>query len=646
MTTDRRFLFSGPMRILLFVVASLSTLQWTMPVQNASATSPGIVSYINSLSIDSTGSSGSLMSVSCPIGGDCIAVGVNNSNGQSVVFKSSPLGWNAIDVASLIGLPIALNAISCAAPGTCVAVGVNTATSAPVALSEVRGQWGAVLTLGDSPNGTGSNATLNSVSCSEPGFCVAVGVDNLSLEPVLVTESDGNWGVPSETPSDSFGGLGTLNSISCSSVGRCEAVGQNYDNGYLLVISETNGVWSDANSIPVDNSMNPGNLNSVSCPTSRFCLAVGDDLGTNQPISVEFNNGSWAATNSLPVLNASGQGLANAIDCPVAGRCYAVGTNLDSNQLMVAEFAGGEWGPADSIVQQYSSDTLQLNSVSCSNSSNCIVGGEDLNLIKPIAGWIALPSPTSVMITNLPSALQVGQRFVPTVVSDADGALSITSKSPLVCDVNRQGVISTYALGLCTLFPEVGPSANYSGLVGSSESFAVTQATQTGFSFSNVPTSVLGSVKVALQTSGGVTSAPVTFAISGPCRLDSNIVTDLAPGSCSVTATDQGNADYAAATTTASIEFVAAPQTQLAVRANHNHAWVGRVVRLGWHGGSGQIAPHFATTSPGCWLSGNYGGILHRASAGTCVVSATNPANGVYASATSNNVTVTFSIKP
>ena len=250
-------------------------------------------------------------------------------------------------------------------------------------------------------------------------------------------------------------------------------------------------------------------------------------------------------------------------------------------------------------------------------------------------------------VGGLPLSAPTGEVLNPTVASDSESIPYLVTSTPQACWVASDGIhVELLAPGLCVLTPQVNATSDYNSGSGVSQFITVTQATQTGFSFSNVPTSVLGSVKVALQTSGGVTSAPVTFAISGPCRLDSNIVTDLAPGSCSVTATDQGNADYAAATTTASIEFVAAPQTQLAVRANHNHAWVGRVVRLGWHGGSGQIAPHFATTSPGCWLSGNYGGILHRASAGTCVVSATNPANGVYASATSNNVTVTFSIKP
>jgi len=79
---------------------------------------------------------------------------------------------------------------------------------------------------------------------------------------------------------------------------------------------------------------------------------------------------------------------------------------------------------------------------------------------------------TSIRITNIPSKPKVGKSFVPHFQYDGDGAESVTSGTPGICEVDGSAV-RFLAAGTCTLTAHATATTNYAAAAGSPESFLV-----------------------------------------------------------------------------------------------------------------------------------------------------------------------------
>ena len=81
--------------------------------------------------------------------------------------------------------------------------------------------------------------------------------------------------------------------------------------------------------------------------------------------------------------------------------------------------------------------------------------------------------PTTPTISNLPSVKLVGGSFVPTVVTNGDGARRVTSSTPLVCTVGLTGNVRFIARGTCTLVAHVAAGSNYNAADGANLTFVI-----------------------------------------------------------------------------------------------------------------------------------------------------------------------------
>ena len=175
---------------------------------------------------------------SCNSPGNCSAVGTyldNDNNEQGLLLTERGGSWTPSEAsmpAGSVGLPL-LNAVSCSAPGNCTAVGTFLDASGDdqgLLLTETNGTWGpgvqASLPADAAADLSGDGVTLSAVSCSAPGDCTAVGSypDGSGDEQgLLLTETGGTWGQGVEaTP---VGIQVSVNSVSCTSPGDCVAVG-------------------------------------------------------------------------------------------------------------------------------------------------------------------------------------------------------------------------------------------------------------------------------------------------------------------------------------------------------------------------------------------------------------------------------------
>ncbi len=89
-------------------------------------------------------------------------------------------------------------------------------------------------------------------------------------------------------------------------------------------------------------------------------------------------------------------------------------------------------------------------------------------------------TPSTPTITNIPgSGVAIyGETFVPSVSTTGDGTTSVTSSTLSVCTVSDTGTVDFVGVGTCTLTAAVAAGIDYTGAVGTPQSFSVNPEVQ------------------------------------------------------------------------------------------------------------------------------------------------------------------------
>ena len=128
-------------------------------------------------------------------------------------------------------------------------------------------------------------------------------------------------------------------------------------------------------------------------------------------------------------------------------------------------------------------------------------------------------------------------------------AVSLTSDTPSVCTLSS-GQVSFGGVGTCTIQAGQDGSANYDAAAVVTQSFAVSPAPQTiTFTSTPPPAPTVGSV-VGYTVAARASSGLAVSLVSGTpfvCTLVGSQVTLVAAGTCTIEASQEGSADYAAA---------------------------------------------------------------------------------------------------
>ena len=225
------------------------------------------------------GGGATLDSVSCPSDGMCVAVGAYGdiSTYQSGLLESLSSGvWSdrqaPLPVRQDTGL-VNVNSVSCSDPTTCEAVGAYQGTSTYVlAYGFQSGSW-SLQTFG---NGGPSQPPLvpYGVSCPADGACVAVGSVNVyPRSGFIATLAPGTWSVVA-APSPSGSLQEDLDTVDCADIGDCVAGGA-YDpaptgNATQLLLELSQGTWTaTVPPVPADAQPSPGaGITGVYCPAA------------------------------------------------------------------------------------------------------------------------------------------------------------------------------------------------------------------------------------------------------------------------------------------------------------------------------------------------------------------------------------------
>jgi ricin-type beta-trefoil lectin protein/Big-like domain-containing protein len=527
-----------------------------IPVNLASA-APAGTNYVN----------GTVTTVSCGSAGNCVAFGTiytdtSTSTPHLVVIGETAGVWGAPE--TVPGIPddgISSDA-SCAAPGECAAAFTFDDADGDehaYLIDESDGTWGQALPV---TMGTISNS-LASVSCTVPGDCTAVGsyLDGAAGTglPFVMDSTDGVWGAPQEVAgiaalSSPAPQGASLTSVSCASVGNCVAGGTYWissptdEQAYL--VTETNGTWGQADPVAGVAALDTGGwstVRSVSCASSGECAAIGlarPVPGSDSGWVAAESGGSWTTAHLLSAPVASIQAVPNAVSCAQGGYCVVAGRYVPSSgvgyRAFTATYSGGSWTAQDVPgVTGLDADSL---GVSCDAPGDCGESG----YYYPAGSGNPLP-------------------FVTDDVNGTWGSAQTLAGLPGgVAQIND---LSCGAPGYCTAV----------GLAGSTP-FTVSEATAATVSLTaSAPTVTYGDEQAETLTAtvtspdGGTPTGNVTVTdgTAGACRIalvngtgDCVLpATALPGGTDQLTATYDGDASYAAASTSTTVTVAKAATT-------------------------------------------------------------------------------------
>ncbi len=205
--------------------------------------------------------------------------------------------------------------------------------------------------------------------------------------------------------------------------------------------------------------------------------------------------------------------------------------------------------------------------------------------------------------------------------------VSYASSTTGVCTV-LGNVASFIATGNCTITASQVGNATYAPAAPVSQTFTVNTVVQT-ITFNPISTQTLGTpLTLNASASSGL---PVSFASSttGVCTVLGNVASFIAAGSCTITASQAGNATYAPAAPVAQTFTVNGMPQTITFNPILNQT-VGTTLTLS-ASASSSLPVSFASSTAGiCTVSGNVASFI---AAGSCTITASQAGNAIYAPA-------------
>ena len=173
------------------------------------------------------------------------------------------------------GAPVRIPTIAFTAAAAVIGLAMLVASGTSPAAASSAPAW----TITSSPNTSATqNNVLNSVSCTSPTACVAVGdFYNGTHQQTLIETWNGTAWTMTSSPNTSATQNNYLNGVACTSPTACVAVGDFYNGSHQQTLIETwNGTAWTITSSPNTSATQTNYLYGVSCTSPTACVAVGE----------------------------------------------------------------------------------------------------------------------------------------------------------------------------------------------------------------------------------------------------------------------------------------------------------------------------------------------------------------------------------
>ena len=338
-----------------------------------------------------------LFGTSCSSEASCVAVGQydRSSDGAVVAFGES---WDGSSWRILPRVPLPAGAgsatllgVSCPLLGQCVAVGSYTRLSDSHVLPLIVGWNGRAWTLISWVGDPGAQVSqlegvwcksVSTSSCETVGFSIPSTASGVSVP--LAEELFDTTVVVEHPPPPPQNTGSALHGVSCDPSLECVAVG-NWDQGHgempLSYRLDTESNWTRMNNPVAGDGAGEDDLFGVSCLTFTSCIAAGAaQLSNETPLAQSLSTTTW--TDISP--GAPNHAAFKAVSCRQANACTAVGYRTTSTQtLTLAErWNGTRWSTQST--PSPGTDNI-LFGTACPTVSTCMAVGTIANTHTPLA---------------------------------------------------------------------------------------------------------------------------------------------------------------------------------------------------------------------------------------------------------------------
>lgn len=376
------------------------------------------------------------------------------------------------------------------------------------------------------------------------------------------------------------------------------------------------------------------------CTVTPAGLVTGVSVGPCDVTATQAGNADYDAAPPVVQTLAIAQGT-QAI---AFGAMPAVGVGTSGT---VSATGGGSFNP---VVFASASSTCTVGAsggVDGLHAGNCVIDATQAGNTnwQPATNstTLAIAQGTQVVTFAAPATVLVGGGG--SVAATATSGLAVTfSTTSANCSVTPAGVVSGLHGGTCAIAGNQAGNADYLAAPTATLNLDIGRASQS-IAFGSAPAVVVGGSGTVSAT-GGASGNPVAFATtSATCTVSpTGTVTGVLAGPCLVTATQAGNADYAAATpATQTIAIARGPQAiAFGTAPNVEVLGTGTVTATT----PGGLPVSFSSASASCTVTP--AGVVSGISAGTCVVDAVQPGdpNWLPAPPASQSLPIALVVRP
>ncbi|MCX7060611.1 MAG: choice-of-anchor D domain-containing protein [Gammaproteobacteria bacterium] len=231
------------------------------------------------------------------------------------------------------------------------------------------------------------------------------------------------------------------------------------------------------------------------------------------------------------------------------------------------------------------------------------------------------------------SPLKVGEMTTLSATGGPSGnAVEFDTQDPENCFVSGN-MVTALAAGSCVVLATQSGNDSYDAATTKTLRITINKAAQLISSFTANPASLKVGGMATLSASGGASGNSISFrsSTSEVCSVSGAMVTALSAGTCTVIASQAGNADFEAADEV-SLQVTVNKAAQLisGFTANPSTIKVGQTSQLSAFGGASGNPITFGSTTDTCSVSGS---TVTALAVGTCTVTASQAGNADFEAA-------------
>lgn len=479
--------------------------------------------------------------------------------------------------------------------------------------------------------GSALSGSYQSGTAADPGVCTGAECDAIAEVPqtgVVLVNSDGGstqqtisfaapatgvvGGTASLSPTTTASGLSVTLTVGSSSSGVCFLTG--FPPAYTVT-------YVSAGTCTITATQSGNSTYAAATPLVRSIAVSANGLLAQFITFTAPANGSVGGSDALtPTTTASGLVVLLSVSTSTATVCSLSGTapNYTVNYLTTG--------------------TCRITASQPGNTTYAPA--------TPVTRTITVGKRSQTITFTPPSTGAVGGSAAVSASTTATGlvvTLTVDAPSSTVCSLTGTApnyTVAYAASGSCSITASQAGDANYAAATPVTQVITVGKRSQTITFTSPGSSAEVGSTDTLSATSDSGLSVSFGASPSNVCTVSGSTVTYKALGTCTLTASQAGNASFAAATDVSYTVTVTKKAQTITFATLTSPKVLGSSASLSATASSGLTVSFSVSPSSVCTLSGT---TVSYVAAGTCTVTATQAGNGTWAAAAdvAQDVTVT-----